>query len=97
MFEWDEKKREDNYKKHGIDFPDISEVFHDKNHLTRLDSRYDYKEDRFQTIGQVYDILLTVIWTRRKNNIRIISARRSHKKEVTHYEKEQGKNELGKS
>lgn len=46
-FEWDENKRRENIRKHGIDFHDVPMVF-DGPMLVRLDTRTDYgEEDRW--------------------------------------------------
>ena len=45
-FEWDEQKNNANIHKRGIDFIDAIEVFHHPM-LTRLDTRYDYGENRW--------------------------------------------------
>ena len=87
MFEWDDSKRESNYQKHHIDFPDIVSIFDDPSHLTRQDKRNNYGEDRFQTMGKIMGIFILVVWTRRQENIRLISARKAHKKEIIEYEK----------
>ena len=49
-FEWDEKKRRSNLKRHGFDFIDVGKVFAGEV-LTVLDDRYDYGETRFFTLG----------------------------------------------
>ncbi|KKO19711.1 MAG: BrnT family toxin [Candidatus Brocadia sp.] len=49
-FEWDEKKRLRNLKKHGVDFADLERMFLGVT-LTILDDRFDYEEHRFITFG----------------------------------------------
>ena len=49
-FEWDEKKRRSNLKRHGFDFIDVEKVFAGEV-LTVLDERYDYGETRFFSLG----------------------------------------------
>jgi uncharacterized DUF497 family protein len=82
-FEWDEEKAKANLAEHKISFDEARLVFLDPYRLTEPDNeRFDYGEERFQTIGIAKNlILLVVIYTDRDKNgieiIRIISARRA--------------------
>ena len=49
--EWDSKKDEINIKKYGISFERAKEVFHDPLHISNLDKRFNYFEERSITIG----------------------------------------------
>ncbi|MBQ1837689.1 MAG: BrnT family toxin, partial [Neisseriaceae bacterium] len=60
QFEWDEKKAADNIKKHGIVFNDAAFVFADEHRIEWFDNRQDYGEDRFNTVGMVFGVLLCV-------------------------------------
>ena len=82
QFEWDEKKRKANLAKHGIDFADLASLF-DGLTISVLDSRYDYGEFRFITLGILNGIVITVAHTETEEIIRIISARKA-----TRYEEE---------
>jgi len=84
-YEWDNNKREINWKKHGIDFPDAVLVFDDNNRIEKESERNN--EKRHITIGQVNDVTLLVVYTNRGKNKRIISARRASKDERNAYEK----------
>jgi uncharacterized DUF497 family protein len=66
-FEWDEDKSNANLIKHGIDFEDASEVFF------RASNRNS--EERWIAIGKSRDRIMAVIFTRRNDSTRIISAR----------------------
>ena len=79
-FEWDEKKNKTNLKKHNISFEIAKEVF--------KDTRKDYGEKRFITIGKVKNLILTVVYTIRNTAKRLISARRASKKEREYYFKQ---------
>ncbi len=96
-FEWDEKKREQNIAKHGLDFLDAVLIFDDPNRIDRVDSRKDYKEFRHQTLGKIsignLNLIIFVAWTHRGSSLRIISARPAHSKERWLYNEKQ--NELG--
>jgi len=86
-FEWDEAKNKVNIQKHGIDFEDVKSVF---NHpmLKRLDTRENYGEDRFIALGMMYENVVVVVYVERRENLRIISARKATKQERRIYEQE---------
>lgn len=83
-FEWDNEKNNTNIEKHGIDFADVGAIF-DNPVLEFEDDRKDYGEKRFFGIGIVKDLEISVAYTKRKNNIRMISARRARKDERQKY------------
>jgi len=74
LFEWDPEKERENYEDHGIYFSDAIEVFYDHFRMERYDDDSSDTEDRWQTIG-FYEDVLFVVYTERKDTIRIISAR----------------------
>ena len=97
-FEWDEIKREENLnrdeggKPRGIDFVDVIPLFSDERSICVEDTRKDYGERRFNLYGYAMDNnLYKVTFTRRSHRIRIISARRTNKRERRHYEQEKGR------
>jgi uncharacterized DUF497 family protein len=49
--------------------------------LSKLDNRKDYGEDRFLALGLLEKFVLLVVYTQRKNKIRLISARRANAEE----------------
>jgi uncharacterized protein len=81
-FEWDDEKSRANLGKHGIDFDDASEVFYGPIALRRSDRN---NEERWIAIGSLEDRLIAVVFTRRTDVIRIISARRARKNEEREY------------
>ena len=83
-FEWDEKKRQGNLKKHGIDFADLEPLFLGVT-LTILDDRFDYEEDRFVTFGLMNGVVLVVAHTEENDVIRFISARKATRNEEKRY------------
>lgn len=83
-FEWDEDKNQLNLKKHGIDFETAMLVFHDPQRIEIYDAEHSMVEERYNTIGMVNDVLF-VVYTERKDNIRLISARIATKKERSIY------------
>jgi uncharacterized DUF497 family protein len=73
IFEWDEHKERENFKKHGVYFDAASQIFYDPFRVERYDDDSD-GEERRQTIG-FYKNMLFVVYTERGENTRIISAR----------------------
>ncbi len=90
-FEWDDNKNKENIIKHGIDFNDAIEVFSSPR-LEYLDTRFDYNEPRYITIGFCNNRIVLVAYSDVDGTIRIISARRANAKEKKKFE-----NKLGKS
>lgn len=95
-FEWDEKKNNENIRKHRLDFADAWQVFENPL-LAKLDERENYGEDRWIGIGMMSNgIVIVLLFTEREQEtIRIISMRKATKNERTRYEKAI-KNRLGK-
>ncbi|MFK7847003.1 MAG: BrnT family toxin [Rhodothermales bacterium] len=84
MFEWDEKKRQSNIEKHGIDFVRAKEMW--LGTVIEVPSpQTNHGEARFMAIGAVSDICITVIYTWRGSNKRLISARRARNYERENY------------
>ncbi len=84
-YEWDPKKAASNLRKHGIDFADAATVFEDESALTVDDD--DPEEKRFVTVGMdALARVLVVVYTWRRENIRIISARNATPSERRAYE-----------
>jgi len=83
-FEWDDKKRQRNLKKHGIDFADLEPMFLGVT-VTILDDRFDYGEDRFVTFGLLNSVVLVVAHTEENDVIRFISARKATRNEEKRY------------
>lgn len=85
-FEWDYRKAERNVQKHGISFEEAVSVFADPMALTFSDSDHSEMEDRSRTYGMSnMGRLLVVVHTERRNNVRIISARKATRYEKTIY------------
>ena len=84
-FEWDERKNQINFDKHGFDFADASRIF-DLPLLSALDSR-DYGEERWIGIGMLDGRVIVVVYTETsENTIRIISLRKALSHERRRYE-----------
>ncbi len=84
QFEWDEEKNKINLQKHGIDFETAMLVFNDRQRIEIYDVEHSIDEDRYDTIGLVDDVPF-VVYTERKQNIRLISARLATNRERSIY------------
>jgi uncharacterized DUF497 family protein len=90
-FEWDPVKDSKNQRKHGISFSDAREVFDDPLHLSILDERYSYFEERWISVGQTKKSQILVVAnlffdSNGEEVIRIISAREATSNERKQYE-----------
>ena len=83
-FEYDENKSKSNKEKHGVDFEDAKLVWEDEER-TEVKTLFP-AETRYLNIGKINNKLYTVVVTYRDENIRIISTRRSRKKEIGIYD-----------
>lgn len=83
-FEFDENKSRANNKKHGIDFYAAQALWDDPDRIEIPAKIKD--EERFLIIGKISTCYWSIIFTYRETKIRIISARRSRKEEITIYE-----------
>jgi uncharacterized protein len=86
-FEWDEKKNQQNVKKHGLDFADAEEMFRGVL-VADPDTREDYGERRWIGLGMIRGRTAHVVFTERDLEvIRIISLRKATRRESEQYEK----------
>jgi uncharacterized DUF497 family protein len=85
-YEWDETKREENLRKHGVDFADAVGALEDPANLT-IEDPDAAGEARFLTLGMDFLArVLLVVWTERAADcIRIISARKASPGETRRY------------
>ena len=84
--EWDPAKAKSNQAKHGISFSDTEPAFYDELALSMPDL-FSVAEERFLLVGtDALGRILTVAYTYRNNNIRIISARTATQSERRKYE-----------
>ena len=87
-FDWDEGNLDKSFRKHGITANESEEIFLDENLGVTSDINHVQNEKRFIALGKTTaGKILFVVFTIRKNKIRIISARFANKKERSHYEK----------
>jgi len=88
-FEWNEAKNKVNREKHGIWFEEARSVFADDLARVFYDPEHSEDEERFIVIGMSSSSrLLMVVHCYREEGVivRIISARKSTKKERLEYE-----------
>ena len=86
-FEWDVRKAQTNRTKHGVDFEEATTVFSDPLSVTIPDLAHSQTEPRFIILGRSHrQRLLVVVHTERRDNIRLISARRASRRERKDYE-----------
>ena len=84
MFTWDEKKRTLNLAKHGIDFRDAAEIFAGPL-VTVEDTREDYGEPRYVALGLLAGIVVSLVYTERNDQVRLISIRKALRHEIRFY------------
>ena len=85
-FEYDPDKSVENKRKHGIDFEQAQKLWTDPQ-LLEVPARTT-DEPRSLLIGKIDEKHWSAIITRRGENIRVISVRRSRDEEVEIYESE---------
>jgi uncharacterized protein len=84
IFEYDADKSDLNKVKHGIDFDEAQALWLDPQRL-EIPAK-DTNEPRCMVIGHINGKYWSAIITYRKQNIRLISVRRSRNEEVELYE-----------
>ena len=84
-FEWDEEKNQINKRKHKISFETAAYVFEDENYIEMYDFEHSTYEDRYIALGKVGEVLF-VVYTERKDAVRLISARFATKAERRIYD-----------
>jgi len=81
---WDESKRQQNIKDHGLDFEGADAIW-DNFTITRQDIREDYGEQRLVTFGILDGELVVLVHTERDDDMHIISLRQAEKHEARYY------------
>lgn len=84
IFEFDNDKSQANLEKHGIDFRDAQALWDDQDLLEVQAKTAD--EPRYLIIGLIGSKHWSAVITYRGEKIRLISVRRSRKREVDLYE-----------
>ena len=87
-FVWDEKKADENLKKHKISFKEAQTVFSDPNARMIFDPDHSVDEDRFILLGISATLRILIVchcFLEDDRIIRIISARKANKNEQKQY------------
>jgi uncharacterized protein len=85
-YEWDETKAAANLAKHGISFTAAAQALEDPRKIEALDDRFEYGEERIQSIGIYGGTVLFVVTAMPDQNVcRIISARKATRHEQEKY------------
>jgi uncharacterized DUF497 family protein len=80
----DPKKRKANLRKHKVDLTDGYAAF-DAPMVTREDTREDYGEQRFVSLGSVKGKVVVLVWVDGENEPRLISCREAEPHEEEAY------------
>jgi uncharacterized DUF497 family protein len=84
-FEWDDAKSRSNRTKHGLSFEDAEQVLAGPC-LTFRDTRFDYGEDRYATLGLLSGRIVVIAYALRGETTRIISMRKGNRREQRIYQ-----------
>ena len=88
-FEWGDAKAGSNFKKHRVTFDEAVTVFGGSLAITFPDTDHKDGERRSRTYGMSSsNRLLVAVHTERRNNVRIVSARKATKYEKNISEKD---------
>ena len=88
IFQWDDTKNKNNQTKHGVSFEEAETVFFDENAIQFNDPDHSIDEERFLLLGFSQRLKILVVchcYRNDESTIRIISARKSTKKEQKVY------------
>lgn len=91
-FEWDEGNIEKNWLKHKVLHIECEQIFFNVPLIIADDVKHSEKEKRWFALGRTEQgRKLFIVFTIRKNSIRVISARDMNKKEKRKYNEESKK------
>ena len=82
--EWDEEKRQEALRDHGLDFADCAEVFAGAT-FEFPDTRKDYGERRTACVDFLKGRMVAVVYTPRGKPRRVISMRKCNDREIQSY------------
>ena len=81
---WDETKRSATLASRGLDFAWASQIVGVYEYIIE-DTRFDYGEKRFVSLGDINARLCVVVWTPRYGGRHIISMRKANDREQKYY------------
>jgi len=85
-YEWDAAKASANLAKHDVSFDDAARALEDPRKIEFLDDRFDYGEERIQSLCMDRGKVLFVVTVMPDENVcRIISARKADRDEQERY------------
>jgi uncharacterized protein len=89
-FDWDEGNKHKNWIKHKVSYTECEEVFFNQPLFIRENIKHSSQEEkRYYAYGQTNSgRTLSLVFTLRNNNIRVISARDQSRKERKQYEQQ---------
>lgn len=91
IYEWDPKKAKTNIRRHSVSFEEAATIFLDPLAVTYPDPDHSGEEHREITIGRsARHRVLFLSHTRRGERTRLISARKTTKRELKQYEESSG-------
>jgi uncharacterized protein len=82
---FDPVKRQTSLSERGLNFADAAIVFAGPT-ITVQDTRRDYGEQRFQTVGFLADRMVMIVWTPRNEARHVISMRKCNDREKAIYQ-----------
>lgn len=86
-FDWDEANSEKNWIKHRVSKIECEQVFFNHPFIVSDDEKHSLSEKRWYMLGRTdFNRKLFIVFTIRKNLIRVISARNMNKKEREIYD-----------
>jgi hypothetical protein len=88
MFVWDEEKRKSNLSKHGLDFNDAHLVYDNPYKCTYDSSRSGERRWMDIAVAVIRGRLLSLIYTERGKDVRVISFRPASREEREQYERD---------
>ena len=83
-FEWDETKRWENLRKHGIDFREVYRLFWNAT-LKDYDWEHSESEERYKVLGLLEEEVIFCVYTERGQKRRIVTARKATRAERVLY------------
>lgn len=81
---FDPKKRAKALAERGLDFKDVVDVF-EGVHFTLEDTRKDYGERRYISVGYLKSRMVVTVWTPRNGKRHVISLRKANRREQKIY------------
>ncbi len=88
-FDWDKGNIEKNWERHKVSFIECEEVFFNEPLIVQENEVHSRTENRYYALGRTNDErLLFIVFTIRRNKIRVISARDMSKRERRVYRAE---------